>query len=448
MTAFRRDRCRGARPSGIPSSIVADDNSPRDRSRLAAPAPGGSPVAGRVAAALLVTASLALAVALTVRHPDALVTLLPLPDMRDLHVDFDTFWQSAVALTQGDDIYATGAKLRNLNPPLLSVLLAPFAAFDALTAYRIWTALTLAMVVGSIWAVTRELRLRPAVTVAVLVAVLASSPLHGTLVLGQIYPVLLVALVAGWIALRRGRPLLGAVLLGAAVALKPSLAPILLLPAVLRRWPQFRAGIYGAAGATLLGIAVAGPASGWAWLRIAFTEPVPNTVDNASFPGLAVRFAAATGLPPTITAVGGFLLGAGVLVGTLVWLSRRRADVDPAGAAIWAVLAAGLLFSPIAWHNYLMLLFPGMLIVLASGRIAAAVAAFAVALIPVSWNAEWPPDGLGQAVARSLYFAILIGYWLVLSRSAVSASPNGSAAAPPVAAEVGAAEVGSGSAET
>ena len=49
--------------------------------------------------------------------------------MCELHVDFDTFWHSAVALTQGADIYDdAGAKLTNLNPPLLTVLLAPFAA--------------------------------------------------------------------------------------------------------------------------------------------------------------------------------------------------------------------------------------------------------------------------------------------------------------------------------
>jgi alpha-1,2-mannosyltransferase len=433
MARARRDRCRGAGAGGIPSSTVPEDIAPEDR-RPAAALP---PVVGRVSAAVLVLAALVASVVLTIRHPDALVTMLPLPDMRDLHVDFDTFWHSAVALTQGGDIYATGAKLRNLNPPLLSVLLTPFAAFDALTAYRIWMVLTLLMVVGAIWAVARELRLSGAATSLVLVAVIASSPLHGTLVLGQIYPLLLVGLVAGWIAQRHDRPLLGAVLLGVTVALKPSLAPILLLPAVLRRWPEFRAGICGAAGASLLGVAVAGPSSAWGWLRIAFTEGVPNTVDNASIPGLAVRFADVVGITPAVTAVAGLLLGATVLVGTLVWLGRRRADVDPLGTAMWAVIAASLLFSPIAWHNYLMLLWPGMLILLARGRTAAVAVAFAVAVIPVSWNAEWPPDGIVPAVARSLYCVILLGYWWSLSRSAVSAEPSSPAPAEPAVSAAG-----------
>jgi SUF system NifU family Fe-S assembly protein len=80
------------------------------------------------------------------------------------------------------------------------------------------------MALGAVLAVARELRLAGRVKAAVVGAVLASSPLHGTLMLGQIYGVLLVGLVAGWIAERRGRPVLSAVLYGVTVALKPSLA--------------------------------------------------------------------------------------------------------------------------------------------------------------------------------------------------------------------------------
>src|SRR5258706_12766159 len=86
-----------------------------------------APAAGRLLAGVLVLASVITAVVLDVRHPDVLPGLIPSTDMYELHVDFDTFWQSAVALTHGTDIYDTPAKLRNLNPPLLTVLLTPFA---------------------------------------------------------------------------------------------------------------------------------------------------------------------------------------------------------------------------------------------------------------------------------------------------------------------------------
>lgn len=377
--------------------------------RTARPAPT------TVAAALVVLASLVTTVVLHVRHPDALVTLLPLTDMRDLHVDFDTFWHSAVALTQGADIYDTPAKLTNLNPPLLTVLLVPFAGLDALTAYRIFAVLTAVLVLASVVAVARELRLGTGVTVAATLVVLASSPLHGTLVLGQIYPLLLVALVAGWIAERRGRPVLAAVCYGVAVALKPSLAPLLLLPAVQRRWVPLRAGIASAAVATLAGVLVAGPSSAIEWLTIAFTEGVPDTVDNASLPGLAVRFGA-----PSVL---GLVAGLAVLVGTLVWIGRHRDRIDPAGTAPWAVIAAGLLLSPIAWHNYLLLLLPGVLVLITLGRGALAAALLAVTLVPVSWNAIWPADPgpiaeIGSDLGRSLYWAVLVAYWAALLSAA------------------------------
>lgn len=349
---------------------------------------------------------------LAVLYPP-LPVMIPTTDMYEVHVDFDTFWQSAVSLVHGGDIYVTPAKLTNLNPPLLTVLLVPFAWLDALTAYRIWVVLCLVMVFGSLLAVARELRLRPVPTGLALVAVLASSPLHGTLVLGQIYPVLLVGLVAGWLAERRGRPVLAAVLFGITVALKPSLAPVLLLFVAQRRWVSLRAGVASAVVASLAGVAVCGPSSGPAWLHIAFSSPVPDTVDNASLPGLAVRL----GLPPVFGLVGGLI----VLGGTLLVLARHRDRVDPAGTAVWSVLAAGLLLSPIAWHNYLMLLWPGVLLLIALGRGATATAMLAVAVIPVAWNAAVLP---AVATGRSLYFVILLGYWAVLLRGAVSPGPS------------------------
>jgi arabinofuranan 3-O-arabinosyltransferase len=203
------------------------------------------------------------------------------------------------------------------------------------------------------------------------------------------------------------------VLFGITVSLKPSLAPVLLLYVAQRRWVPLRAGVVSAAVASLVGVAVCGPASGLAWLHIAFNSPVPDTVDNASLPGLAVRL----GLPPVL----GLVAGVVVLGGTLLVLARHRRRLDPAGTAVWAVLAAGLLLSPIAWHNYLMLLWPGVLVLIALGRTATATVMFAVAVIPVAWNAAVVP---AVATGRSLYFAILVGYWAVLLRWSLPSGPS------------------------
>jgi len=384
-------------------------------STVAEPAVGRRWSAARIGSLLLVVAALGLTVGLHVAHPNALVTLLPSTDMRELHVDFDTFWQSASALVHGTDIYATPAKLRNLNPPLLSLVLAPFTALDPLAAYRVFAALTLVLVLGAVAVVGRELRLSWGWTVGAVVATAASSPLHGTLVLGQIYGVLLVLLVAGWVGERRGHPWTAGVCYGVAVALKPSLAPVLLLPLVQRRWPAFWAGVTGAGVATVAGALAAGPSSALEWLRIGFTEPVPDVLDNAALPGFFLRL----GLPSAIGTVLGFV----ALVGTLGWLARRR--VDPAGTAPFAVIAAGLLMSPISWHNYLLLLLPGLLVAVAGGLLREwGAALLALTLVPVSWGDLWLDENVWSPLGRGLYTAILLAYWLTLLRAAPRDAPG------------------------
>ncbi|MCA1731338.1 MAG: glycosyltransferase 87 family protein [Actinobacteria bacterium] len=81
-----------------------------------------------------------------------------------------------------------------------------------------------------------ELRLRAGWAVVGVGLLLLSSPLLGTLALGQMYPLLTLGLVAAWIADRRGRLTSPGVALGLVVALKPQLAPVILWPLVRRRW--------------------------------------------------------------------------------------------------------------------------------------------------------------------------------------------------------------------
>ena len=83
-------------------------------------APTDAPARHRGAAVL---ACVAVAVALQVAYPPRWSRAAVTGHARAA-ADFDTFRASAVALVQGGDIYDTPAKLRNLNPPLLAVLLA------------------------------------------------------------------------------------------------------------------------------------------------------------------------------------------------------------------------------------------------------------------------------------------------------------------------------------
>ena len=82
-------------------------------------------------------------------------------DSMGIHVDFKIWWRSAAALLDGEDIYRdTGAPASSLNPPLWTMLVAPFVLFEPLTAYRLFVLVSVAMVVGYLAWVTDALSLR------------------------------------------------------------------------------------------------------------------------------------------------------------------------------------------------------------------------------------------------------------------------------------------------
>lgn len=371
--------------------------------------------------AVLATAAvwvLALALWLDVRFMGEILGRIS-TDTMAVHGDFDTFWRSARAFWEGRDVYATGADLENLNPPFWVLLISPFGLLEPLVAYRCFVLITLFVTVGYLAWVANELRLRPAWAIIGAVMLLLSSPLLATLALGQIYPVLALGLVGAWISDRRGKYRVSGVALGLVVALKPSLAPVLLWPLVRRRWGTVGAAIVAGVAATLVGAVVVGFGATLDWLRLLSERSASPYWDNASLPGAAARLFAENAfaqhvaiLPWTIPLA--YALGLGAIAITAV-RAGRGSDV-----ALWALVAASLLASPIAWHNYLVLLGPGILVLLAQGRAAPAFLLLALQSIPGQWPLLWDRmDTVAASLALTLYLGILIAHWLALL-SAVS----------------------------
>ena len=71
-----------------------------------------------------------------------------------------------------------------------------------------------------------------------------------------------------------------------------------------------------------------------------------------------------------------YVLGVGIVILT-AFKARLGSE-----AGLWALVAASLIASPIAWHNYLLLLGPGILLLLARGRVALALLLLALQFIP------------------------------------------------------------------
>jgi alpha-1,2-mannosyltransferase len=333
-------------------------------------------------------------------------------DSMDVHADFDTFWRSAEALWGGRDVYETGARLENLNPPFWVLLISPLGLLEPLDAYRAFVAVTVVVTVGYLAWVAGELRLRGGWAAVATAMLLLSSPLLATLALGQIYPFLALGLVAAWIADRRGNLTLSGVALGLVVAVKPSLLPVLLWPLARQRWRALTAALVSGMAATLLGVIVVGARATLDWLRLLSGSPLSTYWDNASLPSAAARFftenefAEPVAILPWLVPVA-YVVGFGIVLFT-AWRVGGGSE-----AGLWALVAASLLASPIAWHNYLVLLGPGILLLLARGRVAPAFFLLALQSIPPQWPLLWSgQDTVLASLALTLYLFVLAAHWL------------------------------------
>jgi alpha-1,2-mannosyltransferase len=269
------------------------------------------------------------------------------------------------------------------------------------------------MSVGSLVWMAYELRLRAVWTILGVGMLLLSSPLLDTLRLGQIYSVLTLGLVAAWVADRHNKPLLSGCALGLVVAVKPSLAPVLLWPLVRRRWGMLGASFASGAAATLVGLIVAGPEATLDWLRLMASVPSDWYWENASLPGAAARLFSENGYVEPVAMLPWAVTVAQVLGGGIVVLTAARTRRDPE-MGLWALVAASLLVSPIAWFRYLVLLGPGILLLLARGSAAPVFLLLALQFIPSrEWAAIWQ-DTTAAALALTLYLYILVAYWLAL----------------------------------
>jgi len=332
----------------------------------------------------------------------------------EVHADFDSFWRSARAMLEGGDIYETGVELVNLNPPVWTVLISPLGLLEPLTAYRVFVLVSLVVVIGYLAWTVEELRLRPGWTAVGIAMLLLSSPLLATLALGQVYPVLALGLVVSWMADRRGRQEVSGAALGLVVALKPSLLPVLLWPLVRRRWRAVGAALVAGGVATLVGVIVLGPGATWDYVGVLRDRSVSPYWDNASLPAAAARLFTENSYAQNIATLPwmvpvGYALGVAAIL-----LSAMRVRHGPE-VGLWVLVAASLLASPIAWHNYLVLLGPGILLLLARGMAAPAFLLLALQSIPAQWPLLWNQKGTVVAsLAMTLYLYILVAHWLAL----------------------------------
>jgi alpha-1,2-mannosyltransferase/arabinofuranan 3-O-arabinosyltransferase len=149
--------------------------------------------------------------------------------------------------------------------------------------------------------------------------------------------------------------------------------------------------------------------------------------DNASLPSAAARLFTENPYAQNVATLP-WMVGIGFALGIIVIvLTAMRVRHGPE-VGLWALVAASLLASPIAWHNYLVLLGPGILVLLARGRAATAFLLLALQSIPAQWPLIWNDRGtVAASLAMTLYLYILIAHWLALlaaTREPAAAKPG------------------------
>jgi hypothetical protein len=340
-----------------------------------------------------------------------------LPGHHPLYTDFLGHISAGRAVRAGLDSYAL-VRPPNLNPPILLPVFAALVPEDVYSAYAIWWAVSVAIILAVIIGLVRAC---PAARSPLrLAACVALTGVWDTLTLGQIYAPLLGLVFLAHLAMLKRHRVLGGVAIGLIVSIKPNFViwPILLL--VSGATAEAFAACTVAAALSTIPLVTDGPAIYRAWLAAAASYESTGWLLNGSLIGAAVRLGdARVGL---WAAASLFLMAA---------LAAWRVRPNPVEIGRFAIVIT-LLVSPLAWTGYTILLLPGL--ATAPNRMST-IAGWGVLCVPafvvVSLASSSP---LAIATAGQIYVLALglvgIGFWPTLPKYTHQAMMNGMRASP------------------
>jgi hypothetical protein len=326
--------------------------------------------------------------------------------------------------------------------PFSTLVVAPLAGFDPLTAKRIWLVFQLALL-APIALGLRAITGQPLRRIALVI--LGCPPLHRNLLYGQFY-ILLVALLIGacW-AHQRKRSNLAGVLVALATAIK--LFPFIFCLYFLRK-RQWRA-LFSAAITGAVCIAISISVFGWEVHRTYLREILPWTLRGDGFPPFALGSNSLSTLlhclflyepqwnphpwhsSPILFALLMAILPMLIVAPALLLCDER--DHSPGRLALeWATLTvATLTVSPIAAsYNFTLMIFPMTVLIALLLRKRSWLLWLAVALYigigsPSGWNVG-PASGLGAALQVPRLYMLIAFTVLLYTELGVTAlrSPN------------------------
>jgi len=292
------------------------------------------------------------------------INVLPFFDGKNDLMDFGSFYAAGLKLQNGENPYdpnseyifdiffsrvGAGGKMMNLNPPISALIFQFLLKFEPHQAMVVWQIISAVLYLIVVWILITSYKsnIRP----GIVIWALTLAGFWHTLVLGQIYILLLFFTTLGWVFLQREKYILAGAAIGMIVAIKPNFViwPLFLL--VSGYSLTFAISIISSLIISLIPIAFWGTKIYTQWLEASSLRPETLMMPgNNSLLGLTARFHS-IGLGIAISII---------LVFALLALSRLKSQNHMERPEYISALGiiASLLASPISWTGYTILLLP------------------------------------------------------------------------------------------
>ena len=265
--------------------------------------------------------------------------------------DYGSFYAAGKAFLEGKNPYLStypeifvvevnGSMVAspNLNPPVSLYLTSLFAKLDLHQGFSLWRILNVIFYLLGVAGLV--LAIKPKPTWKWILISLSISGLWHIVELGQIYVPIFLILVLMILLFQKDRRVLAGVCLGAAVAIKPNFALILLCILLVKEWRVSISAVVTTFALSLIPLLDRGMEIYLQWFQAQSGYTGSWIPGNSSIPGFFSRFGLT--IPGLVVAA----LAALVVFGLIIrnrWSSIRAMD---------AGLLLSILCSPIAWPGY------------------------------------------------------------------------------------------------
>ncbi|MFI9632122.1 glycosyltransferase family 87 protein [Nocardia sp. NPDC051929] len=328
--------------------------------------------------------------------------------------DYRPVYQASFDFLNGRPVYTANfdsVDPHYLYPPSGTLLIAPIAAIDYEKSRWLFIALNAIAILIAWYLLLRLFRytLHSVAAPALLLAMFSSETVINTLVFTNVNGcVLLAELIFIHLLLKR-RDLWAGAALGLSIAVKPTLAPLLLIALVRGQWKVF---------VTALGVPLALTAIAWPLVKDPekfITRTAPYLFESRDyFNSAIVGNGEYYGLPPWLT--WGMRVALGVLVLISLWLLYRYYREDElffVCTSSGVLLTASFLLSSLGQMYYSMMLFPFLMTVVLRNSVLRNWPAWLAIFGFMSYD-KWLSDRW-QHIGRNLeYLRITFGWGLLL----------------------------------